>query len=63
MSEPRPVIAISTPIVQASFGVWDTRSAVIPAVYGEAVRCAGGLGLLSLVTVDKKVTINAFSLE
>jgi putative glutamine amidotransferase len=44
--EPRPAIAILTPITHAEFGVWSQPAALLPAGYGEAVRRAGGLALL-----------------
>ena len=46
MDEYRPAIAITTPFTQASYGVWDQHSAVLPAGYVTAVRRAGGLALL-----------------
>jgi putative glutamine amidotransferase len=46
MTEYRPAIGISTPFTQASYGVWDQQSAVLPAGYVEAVRRAGGLALM-----------------
>jgi len=46
MTEYRPAIGISTPFTQASYGVWNQRSAVLPAGYVEAVSRAGGLALM-----------------
>jgi putative glutamine amidotransferase len=42
----RPAIGITTPFTQASYGVWDQPSAVLPAGYLSEVRRAGGLALL-----------------
>ena len=42
----RPAIGITTPFTQASYGVWDQHSAVLPAGYVSQVRRAGGLALL-----------------
>ena len=42
----RPAIAITTPLAQASYGVWDQHSAVLPASYLDEVRRAGGLALM-----------------
>jgi putative glutamine amidotransferase len=42
----RPAIGITTPFTQASYGVWDQRSAVLPAGYVTEVRRAGGLALM-----------------
>src|ERR1700760_3259649 len=42
----RPAIGITTPFTQASYGVWDQHSAVLPARYVTEVRRAGGLPLL-----------------
>jgi putative glutamine amidotransferase len=46
MDEYRPAIAITTPFTQASYGVWDQHSAVLPAGYVTEVRRAGGLALM-----------------
>ena len=42
----RPAIGITTPFTQASYGVWDQHSAVLPAGYLTEVRRAGGLALM-----------------
>ncbi|MGH2896495.1 MAG: gamma-glutamyl-gamma-aminobutyrate hydrolase family protein [Solirubrobacteraceae bacterium] len=42
----RPAIAVTTPFTQASYGVWDQHSAVLPAGYLTEVRRAGGLALM-----------------
>src|SRR6201996_3137763 len=42
----RPAIAITTPLTQARYGVWDQTSAVLPASYLDEVRRAGGLALM-----------------
>src|SRR5579859_7670094 len=42
----RPAIGITTPLTQASYGVWDQPSAVLPAGYVTEVRRAGGLALM-----------------
>jgi putative glutamine amidotransferase len=46
MDEYRPVIAITTPLTRASYGVWNQQSAVLPEGYVTAVRGAGGLALM-----------------
>lgn len=46
MSSHRPVIAITTPFTDASWGVWSQSAAVLPAGYLTAVSRAGGLPLL-----------------
>jgi putative glutamine amidotransferase len=50
--EYRPAIAITTPFAQASYGVWDQHSAVLPASYLTEVRRAGGLPLLVAADPD-----------
>jgi putative glutamine amidotransferase len=47
MSELRPAIAVSAPVIDASFGVWNQRAAVLPAAYLDAITRAGGLALLA----------------
>ncbi len=47
MTESRPVIAIVTPIIEATFGVWNQPAALLPAGYVTAVQRAGGLALLT----------------
>jgi putative glutamine amidotransferase len=42
----RPAIGITTPFTQASYGVWDQASAVLPAGYVTEVQRAGGLALM-----------------
>jgi putative glutamine amidotransferase len=46
MDEYRPAIAITTPLTDASYGVWSQSSAVLPAAYLAEVRRAGGLALM-----------------
>ena len=46
MSDYRPVIAITTPFTDASWGVWSQSAALLPAAYLTAVSRAGGLPLL-----------------
>src|SRR6201996_9234267 len=46
MGEYRPAIAITTPLTDASYGVWTQPSAVLPASYLTEVRRAGGLALI-----------------
>jgi len=43
----RPVIAIVTPVIEATFGVWNQPAALLPAGYVTAVQRAGGLALLT----------------
>jgi putative glutamine amidotransferase len=45
--ESRPVIAIVTPVIEATFGVWNQPAALLPAGYVAAVQRAGGLALLT----------------
>ena len=47
MSESRPAIAIVTPVIEATFGVWNQPAALLPDGYVNAVRQAGGLALLT----------------
>jgi putative glutamine amidotransferase len=47
MSESRPAIAIVTPVIEATFGVWNQPAALLPDGYVTAVRQAGGLALLT----------------
>jgi putative glutamine amidotransferase len=42
----RPAIALTTPLMDASYGVWSQPSAVLPAGYATQVRRAGGLALM-----------------
>ncbi|HEX3688114.1 MAG TPA: gamma-glutamyl-gamma-aminobutyrate hydrolase family protein [Solirubrobacteraceae bacterium] len=44
--EYRPAIAVSTPLTNATYGVWSQSSAVLPASYLTEVRRAGGLALM-----------------
>jgi putative glutamine amidotransferase len=53
MTETRPVIAITTPITAASFGVWSQDAALLPDGYVTAVGRAGGLALM--VTPDPQL--------
>jgi putative glutamine amidotransferase len=46
MSEYRPAIGITTPLTDATYGVWSQSSAVLPAGYLAEVRRAGGLALM-----------------
>jgi putative glutamine amidotransferase len=46
VSEHRPAVGITTPFTQASYGVWDQPSAVLPVGYMEALHRAGALALL-----------------
>ena len=46
MSEYRPAIGITTPLTDATYGVWSQSSAVLPAGYLGEVRRAGGLALM-----------------
>jgi putative glutamine amidotransferase len=43
----RPVIAIVTPVIEATFGVWNQPAALLPAGYVTSVQRAGGLALLT----------------
>jgi putative glutamine amidotransferase len=47
VSEYRPVIAIVTPVIEATFGVWNQPAALLPAGYVTGVQRAGGLALLT----------------
>jgi putative glutamine amidotransferase len=46
VTDSRPAIAILTPIIDASFGVWNQQAALLPAGYVSSVQRAGGLALL-----------------
>ena len=46
MNELRPAIAILTPVIDATFGVWNQQAALLPAGYAASVQRAGGLALL-----------------
>jgi putative glutamine amidotransferase len=46
MDEHRPAIAITTPLTDATYGVWSQPSAVLPAGYLRQVRRAGGLAVM-----------------
>jgi gamma-glutamyl-gamma-aminobutyrate hydrolase PuuD len=48
----RPLIGITTYLTPARFGVWETESALIPAVYVRAVENAGGRALLVPPSLD-----------
>ena len=41
MNESRPAIAIVTPVIDATFGVWNQPAALLPAGYAAAVQRAG----------------------
>jgi len=42
----RPLIGLTSYLVPARFGVWDTEAALLPAVYVDAVTRAGGRPVL-----------------
>ncbi len=46
MEDYRPAIAITSPLTNATYGVWSQASAVLPAGYLAQVRRAGGLALM-----------------
>jgi putative glutamine amidotransferase len=46
VSESRPAIAIVTPVIEATFGVWNQPAALLPAGYVAGIQRAGGLALL-----------------
>ncbi len=46
MSDFRPAIAVLTPVIDATFGVWNQEAALLPAGYVSSVQRAGGLALL-----------------
>jgi len=46
MSEPRPVIGISAPTAEASWGVWQQTAVLLPHGYITAVQRAGGLAVM-----------------
>jgi putative glutamine amidotransferase len=54
MSQTRPAIGICTPVVDASFGVWNQPAALLPAGYVAAIVRAGGLALM--VAPDPRLT-------
>jgi putative glutamine amidotransferase len=53
VSEFRPAIAIVTPVIEATFGVWNQPAALLPAGYVASVQRAGGLALL--VTPERQL--------
>jgi putative glutamine amidotransferase len=46
MSEPRPVIGICAILTDASWGVWDERTVLLPYDYLQSIQRAGGLALM-----------------
>jgi putative glutamine amidotransferase len=46
MSALRPVIGICTALVDARWGVWEQRSALLPMSYIEAIQRAGGMAVM-----------------
>jgi gamma-glutamyl-gamma-aminobutyrate hydrolase PuuD len=48
----RPVVGITTYLIGAQFGSWDTESALVPADYVRAVERAGGRPLLVPPSTD-----------
>jgi putative glutamine amidotransferase len=46
VAESRPLIGITTYLLPARFGYWDTEAAIVPADYLRAVERAGGRALL-----------------
>jgi putative glutamine amidotransferase len=48
----RPVVGITTYLVAARFGAWDTESALVPADYVRAIERAGGRPLLVPPSTD-----------
>lgn len=44
--EYRPLIGLTTYLDTARWGVWEDRAALLPAVYPELVRAAGGLAVM-----------------
>ena len=46
MASPRPIIGITSYVVQAAFGAWDLQSALVPFNYVVAVERAGGRPLV-----------------
>jgi putative glutamine amidotransferase len=53
VSEFRPAIAVVTPVIEATFGVWNQPAALLPAGYVAAVQRAGGLAVL--VTPERQL--------
>jgi putative glutamine amidotransferase len=53
MTEHRPLIGICTPVMPASFGVWNQPAALLPAEYPAAIQRAGGLALM--VVPDRRL--------
>ncbi|WP_338079879.1 gamma-glutamyl-gamma-aminobutyrate hydrolase family protein [Antrihabitans stalactiti] len=45
-SDHRPLIGVTTYIEDARYGAWETRSAVLPQVYFDAILRAGGVPVL-----------------
>jgi gamma-glutamyl-gamma-aminobutyrate hydrolase PuuD len=48
----RPVVGITTYVVEARFGAWETDSALVPADYVRAIERAGGRPLLVPPSTD-----------
>jgi putative glutamine amidotransferase len=46
VSDPRPVIGICTSLVDAQWGVWDQRAALLPVGYITAIQKARGLAVM-----------------
>ncbi|MSX02006.1 MAG: gamma-glutamyl-gamma-aminobutyrate hydrolase family protein [Actinobacteria bacterium] len=46
MSRARPLIAITTYVEPARWGLWDVEAALIPQMYVDAVQRAGGIAVL-----------------
>jgi putative glutamine amidotransferase len=46
VSESRPAIAIVTPVIEATFGLWNQPAALLPAGYVAGIQRSGGLALL-----------------
>lgn len=46
VSDPRPLIGLTTYMETARYGVWTTESALLPRVYVDAVEHAGGVPML-----------------
>jgi putative glutamine amidotransferase len=53
VSESRPAIAIVTPVIEATFGVWNQPAALLPAGYVAGIQRAGGLALL--ITPERRL--------
>lgn len=46
VSEPTPILGLTTYLQQAQTGVWDVQASFLPAIYFQGVNLAGGVAVL-----------------